>query len=171
MSEDMNPIEYKTVHFGKMVRKILRDRGISNHEFGRAMDVNTAHVPRLLNKSQFTIERLHAVSKYFGIDLFVYLNSKANQEILRKGRAFEKLEADLLDVQQVKAKQESQIDSLSTERDTLLANQKAAFQARITEKEEELAKLKESLEQEKAARQEAEIQIRILEGKIEVLTQ
>ncbi len=171
MSEQKNLIEYKPIHFGKKVRKVLHDRGISHDEFSRAINVSKAHIPRLLNKASFTIERLRAVSKYLGIDLMVYLNSTANLKVLKKGFAFEELQADLVEAQQTKTEQESQIGSLSAEHESLLANQKAAFQTEIDQKNEELAKLEKLLEQEKAARIEAEIQIRILEGKIEVLSQ
>ncbi len=165
----MANFEYPEVHMGRIIQQLLRKKGASNDEFSRAMDVALTHVPRIFKQKTIPLKRLRAISNYLEYDLCALLPSKKTQEFIQKGKGLDALQAELNDAHSIHESHKAELDAQASRFQAEIEQKEREWSAKDSERKTELAALQAELVEEKENRLEAEIQVRVLEGKLEIL--
>ena len=157
-----NPsLQYEPVHMGQIIRRIYLQRKLNLSEFSRGIGLSLTYTSRLFSKRTISLARLRIISQYFGEDLCIHLTSAAHRELLLRGGPVPGLEAALEAAATEAAELRAQLAAAAAEAEGL--------RSEIDGLRAELARVEAEREQEVSARLEAEIQIRILEGKLEMV--
>ena len=182
MKTTSEKVSYGSVHMGQLIRNILRQKQISVLDFARRNGLSKAHTYRLFKQSHISLDRLRTVSKILEMDLCAYLVSDQSKERL-KGEQLGQLQSELDAAKEMIAHLrkelyqqtdalkacEAQYSGQVADLQQRLIQSESTRQSVATDYEASITALEDELNTEKADRVEAQIQTRILEGKLEVL--
>ena len=161
--EQNNPvIKYPQVHMGKAILQVVKNKGISHKRFAQGIGLAPTNIIRIFQKKEIALPRLRIISDFLGYDFLALTPSIPVQELIRKGQELDGIRENLAATEKDRQEKETvlllKIQDLEQE-----------VEALTTTKDQEIAALKKVLHEEIERRREAEVQIRILEGKLEVL--
>ena len=162
MEQDKPIIKYPRVHMGEAIHKVLKQKGISQKRFAKGIGLSPTNINRIFQRREISMRRLRLISDFLGYDFLALLPSAPVRELIRKGQEMEELTANLASKE--KSAQEKEMVLMLKIQDL-----EKEIEELNTSKEQEIAALKKVLHEEIERRREAEVQIRVLEGKLEIL--
>ena len=165
-------LKYTPVHIGKLIRAELKRQGMSIERFHRSIGVSRTYANKIFGQADIYPKRLRVISELLGVDFLAFMAADHNRkELTTEGRAAKlSVELNTLNSQlQARDEQINQLEEAALGKKKETEGEQLALNARITELETLLQNTQAELEVTKAEKLEAEIQVRVLEGKLEVL--
>ena len=178
---------YTPHHHGQALKKFIQEKGLTNEALGRRLGLQSFSITRIYRSATIGPPRLRTFSELLGVDLCEWHLSDQTREILAAARKVWDPETKQLhtdreqatQLQELREEQTAQSDerrSLEAERialqDQLQAEASAhekALAALRAEGEAALAAMEKKMEALKEELTEAKTQVRVLEGKLDIL--
>ena len=146
---------------GQLIRRMYLQRKLNLKQFSQGIGLSLTYTSRLFSQRSITLKRLRIISQFFGEDLCIHLTSAGHRDLLLRGGPVPGLESALEAAAVEAAELREQVVAGAAEAEGL--------RSKIDGLRAELARVEAEREREVSARLEAEIRIRILEGKLEMV--
>ena len=147
---------------GQAVNKVLKQKGISQKRFAAGIGLSPTNITRIFQKKEIALPRLRVISDFLGYDFLALLPSAPVRELIKKGQELAEVNA-----------QQAVGEKSAQEKEMVLMLKIQDLEKEIEElkssTDQEIAAMKKVLHEEIERRREAEVQNRILEGKLEIL--
>lgn len=169
MSKQEPKTTFPPIHIGELIREDIRKQGMLLATFAKGIGIDSSAAVRMLRRPDIDVQRIRQISEFMGIDYFSHYCSPASQEVLAAGNSRHLVEEELRETQAAWKHTQEELEASKAKAIADLEAQAARFNSEISSKEQALSELKQQLEKEIELRREAEVQVRVLEGKLEVL--
>ena len=147
---------------GAAIYKVFKQKGISHKRFAQGIGLSPTNIDRIFQRREFATKRLRVISDFLGYDFFALLLSAPVRELVQKGQEYGEIN-DQLNAHEKSSKEKEMVLMLK------IQDLEKEVEELKSSKEQEIAVLKKALHEEIERRREAEVQIRVLEGKVEIL--